>query len=1105
MHLLAQASLKNRALIALVTIVVAIFGGVSLTLLKQELIPSIAFPQLSVVTTYPGAAPEVVENDVSTPIETSLRGIAGLESTSSTSSTNISVVTATFDYETDLATAEQKMTTAINRISSQLPDDVDPAVVAFSFDDFPVIAIAVSGTDDTSALSDALNRTTVGELNEIDGVREASVIGEIGQRVTIVPDQEELAALGLTTQAITSALQQNGVLLPAGEITEDGISYAVQSGDRLTSVDDVADLPLLGATEQVAAPTPDAGAGQVPGADAGAGTGLEAGAGADAGAGTGLGTSTGTVTVPVSPAPTIGDVASVELVDNPETSISRVNGEPALTLSITKLPAANTVDVSTAVQDAMADLEANIASQFPGAEFTVVFDQSPFIEESIETLAVEGMLGLVMAVLVILVFLLSVRATLVTAISIPTSVLITFIGLWATDYSLNILTLGALTISVGRVVDDSIVVIENIKRHLVEGVEKVPTIVKAVREVAGAITASTVTTIAVFLPVALVGGPTGELFRPFALTVAIALAASLFVSLTIVPVLAYWFLKPAKLTRKDGSASTEALAEETGEDELEHPGRLQKGYLPIIGWTLRHGWLTLVAAVLVLVGTFALYPLMPTNFIGATGQNTFQVTQELPAGTSLEEMDAASTEVEETLRDTEGVEIVLTSIGGGTDIQLGLGGGAGSTITYSITTDEHADQDALQAEVRDELDALGDVGELVLSAQQGGFSSDILIDVTAGNDADLREASEAVVEALDGLPEIVEVTSNLSETRPFIGVVVDREAAADAGYSEFALSSLVASAMQPQAAGSVQIDEDLLTIYVASDDPPATVEELRELPVPTPAGVVELDELAEVDETDGPASITTVQGLRSATVTASPDQADVGAASFAVTAALEEADLPAGTSATVGGVTSDQEEAFTQLGLALLAAILIVYIVMVATFRSLLQPLLLLVSVPFAATGAILLQLAVGIPFGVSSLIGVLMLVGIVVTNAIVLIDLVNQYRDRGYDVKDALLHGASRRLRPILMTALATIFALIPMASGITGTGGFISQPLAIVVIGGLLSSTVLTLIVLPVLYFLVEGGREKRRAKRELKRAQKRADEEAAAAAAASGSPAE
>ena len=316
-----------------------------------------------------------------------------------------------------------------------------------------------------------------------------------------------------------------------------------------------------------------------------------------------------------------------------------------------------------------------------------------------------------------------------------------------------------------------------------------------------------------------------------------------------------------------------------------------------------------------------------------------------------------------------------------------------------------------------------------------------------------------------------------------MAVEVDRTDAAAAGYSEVALGGYVSAAMQPQSAGSVVIDEKTLTIYLASEDPPATVEELSALEVPTPTGVVALDTLATVEEVDGPSSVTTVQGLRSATVSATPNDEDLGTASAEVTAAVDAVDLPAGATASIGGVSADQAESFSQLGLALLAAILIVYIVMVATFRSLLQPLLLLVSVPFAATGAIALQVITGIPLGVASLVGVLMLVGIVVTNAIVLVDLVNQYRDRGMTVRDALLHGSSRRLRPILMTALATIFALLPMAIGLTGHGGFISQPLALVVIGGLVSSTALTLIVLPVLYDLVEGGRERRRAKRAAK----------------------
>ncbi|SFR92227.1 hydrophobic/amphiphilic exporter-1, HAE1 family [Agromyces sp. CF514] len=1067
MSLLAALSMKNRALIALVTVVVAIFGGISLTTLKQELAPSISFPQLSIITQYPGASPDVVNTDVSTPIETAIQGITGLEDTSTNSSTGVSRVTASFTYGTDLAFAEQKLLSSINRISSQLPDDVDPQVLALSLDDFPVLQIAVTGADDTAALSDELTRTTLGEIKDVDGVRDATLVGDSGQRVTITPDPAKLASYGLTSQAIGDALAQNGVLIPAGSITEGDKTYAVQTGARIGSIDELAALPVLGGTE--AAPVaPDAAAGALPDGTAIPGAGAVAAA-----------------SVPVALA--IDDVASVALDENPVTSISRVNGEPALTIQVTKLPAANTVDVSTAVTALLPDLQASLDSTNPGAEFTVVFDQAPYIQQSIESLATEGLLGLAFAVIVILLFLLSVRATLVTAISIPTSVLITFIGLQATGYTLNILTLGALTIAIGRVVDDSIVVIENIKRHLVAGVDKAETIVHAVREVAGAITASTITTVAVFVPIALVEGVTGELFRPFSLTVTIALLASLLVSLTIVPVLAYWFLKPAKVHAHGGEGATDAAAaafvDQAGKgapDELEHPSRLQRGYLPIIAWTLKHSFVTIIIALLVLGGTVAMVPLMKTNFLGSSGQNTFQVTQELPVGSSLDAMDAASEPVEQAILDTEGVETVQTSIGSGSGLAAIFGGG-GATVTYSITTDEDADQEALQADVRESLDGLSDVGQVTLTASSGfGASNDIAVNITASNAEDLQAATDAMVDEFESFDSLTQVSSNLSESREYIAVEIDRDAAADAGFSEVALGGFVSGKMSPQAKGSVVIDEQTLTIYIADENPPTTVEELQGLEVPTATGLVRLDTLATVETVDGPTSITTVQGLRSATVTATPAGDDLTAANADVSTALAEVDLPAGTTAEIGGVSADQAESFSQLGLALLAAILIVYIVMVATFRSLLQPLLLLVSVPFAATGAIALQVITGVPLGVPSLIGVLMLVGIVVTNAIVLVDLVNQYRDRGMNVRDALVHGASRRLRPILMTALATIFALVPMALGVTGHGGFISQPLAIVVIGGLLSSTVLTLVVLPVLYNLVEGGRERRAAKR-------------------------
>ncbi len=1064
MHFLAVLSMKNRALIALVTVVVAIFGGLALSSLKQELAPSIQFPQLAIVTSYPGASPEVVNNDVSTPIETAIQGVPDLNSTSAVSSTNRSLITAKFTYGTNLATAEQKLNQAINRIKATLPAGLDPQVLSGSFADLPVIQLAVTSDENQKTLGANITKLAIPDIKSVTGVNDAQLIGEVGQRITITPDSAKLAAAGLTSQAIKDALQQNGVLVPAGAITENGKTLSVQTGAQLGSVQDIAALPLI-QSRAVAGATGQGGA---------------AGAAGASGAAAAAAAAQQAAAAPSAPK-TVGDVSTVATTDDPTTSISRVDGKPALTIAVTKLPSANTVDVSKGVNAIVSNLEAKLGSN---AKITVVFDQAPFIEQSINSLTEEGLLGLLFAVLVILVFLLSVRATLVTAISIPTSLLITFIGLQATGYTLNIITLGALTIAIGRVVDDSIVVIENIKRQMVHGADRATTIVRAVREVAGAITASTITTVAVFLPIAFVGDVTGELFRPFALTVTIALLSSLLVALTIVPVLAYWFLRPPKGSKHEIIVLSEDEGGSPGEDELEHPSRLQRGYLPIIRWTLKYSKTTVAMALIVLIGTFFLTPLMKTNFLGSTGQNTLTITQTLPPGTSLQAQDDAAKVVEQKLLDTKGIKTVQLSIGSsGSSLRDAFTGGSGS-ITFSVTTDPNADQTALQNTVESELAKVTGQGDITVSASSGfGASSDILINITASTNQDLQTSTDAIVASLKKLGSIKQTSDNLSASLPYVAVKVDRTKAAQAGLSEVAVGTIVSQAVQPTTVGSVAINNSSLKIYIKSDNPPTTVAALSALQIPTAAGPVALNTLAAVAQTNGPATVTTQRGLRTATVTATPGSDNLSTANADVQKALKDTTLPSGATATIGGVTSSQSDAFSQLGLALLAAILIVYIVMVATFRSLRQPLLLLVSVPFAATGAIILQIISGIPLGVASLIGVLMLIGIVVTNAIVLVDLVNQYRRRGRSVPDAVLHGASRRLRPILMTALATIFALLPMAIGLTGHGGFISQPLAIVVIGGLVSSTVLTLVVLPTLYNLVEGARERRIASRAAK----------------------
>jgi HAE1 family hydrophobic/amphiphilic exporter-1 len=557
-------------------------------------------------------------------------------------------------------------------------------------------------------------------------------------------------------------------------------------------------------------------------------------------------------------------------------------------------------------------------------------------------------------------------------------------------------------------------------------------------------------------------------------------------------VLAYWFLRPPKPKKAKTEQDAAQVADEashlsisdavaSGHDELEHPSRLQKGYLPIINWTLKHSAVTIIIAVLVLGGTLALTPLMKTNFLGSTGQNTLTVSQAFPPGTSLQAEDDAAKVVEKKLLSIDGIKTVQLSIGSsGSALRDAFAGGSGGA-TFSITTDPNADQDALQATVKKQVDDLKTAGDVTVSSNSGfGASNDIEIDITASTQQDLQKASDTIVDNVKKLSSVNQVTSNLSASLPYIAVDVNRATAAEYGLSEVAVGSQVSQAMQPTQVGTVAIDDNSLNIYIANANQPMSVDELKNLPIVTARGPQPLSTLADVKQAGGPATVTTEHGLRSATVTASPSTDNLATANSQVSKALADAKLPQGASATIGGVTASQGSAFAQLGIALLAAILIVYVVMVATFRSLRQPLMLLISVPFAATGAIALQIASGIPLGVASLIGVLMLIGIVVTNAIVLVDLVNQYRRRGLSVPDAVRHGASRRLRPILMTALATIFALLPMAVGLTGHGGFISQPLAIVVIGGLVSSTLLTLVVQPTMYTLVEGARDRRRARK-------------------------
>ncbi|MBE0010501.1 MULTISPECIES: efflux RND transporter permease subunit [unclassified Arthrobacter] len=1028
MFRLAQLSLRNRALIALITILASVFGVITMGSLKQELIPSLEFPQITVLSSVPGASPEYLDQQVSEPLETALSGVEGLESSSATSRTGVSTINLMFAYGTDLDRARGQVDRAISTVSPLLPEDVTPQSLAGSIADLPIVFMAVSSDQPLSELNGDLARLTVPRLQQLEGVRAAEVSGGANQYISILPDQRDLAANDLTVADITTALENNGELIPVGTLEDGDRSLTIQAGSPIASLDDIRALPLL----------PDGGsseAGQTP--------------------------------------PTIGSVAEVAVADDDATSVTRTNGTETLALTVTKIPDGDTVAISNLVEELLPQLEAELGNN---AEITVIFDQAPFIERSISDLTTEGILGLGFAVVVILVFLLSVRSTLVTAISIPLSLLITFIGLWVTGYSLNILTLGALTIAIGRVVDDSIVVIENIKRHLSYGEDKREAILTAVREVAGAITASTLITVAVFAPIAFVGDLAGELFRPFALTTTIALLASLAVSLTIVPVLAYWFL-PAATPGVDPDRVRQDA------HEAERKSWLQRGYLPILGTTQRHPVWTLSAGVLVLAGTAAMIPLLQTNLLGNTGQNSFSINQTLEPGSSLDTTVAAAGQTEEVLAGFPGVEQVQVTVGNANSGFAARLSGGTSVASFTVITAEDADQEQLQNDVREELESLTGVGTFALSAQQGGLgtSSTIDVNITAPGPDELQAASDAVLDAMQGLDGARDVTSNLAAAQPQVQISVDRAEAVAAGLSEGQIAGLLGGSISPIPGGQVRLETTDYPVLIGEGTEVTSLEQLQDLQLPTPAGPIPLTSVASAVEVEVPLSITSANGERTAQVSITPSEQNLGALTTTVTERLDQVDLPAGTTATLGGASAEQAESFAQLFLALWAAVAIVYVIMVATFKSLIQPLILLVSVPFAATGAIALLVITQIPLGLPSLVGMLMLVGIVVTNAVVLIDLINQYRrphdgSPGMGLEDAIIQGARQRLRPILMTALATIFALTPMALGFTGEGGFISQPLAVVVVGGLVSSTTLTLILVPVLYRLVEGRRESR-----------------------------
>lgn len=1021
MSYLTQLSLKKASVTLLIAIALVAGGIYAMLKINQELTPDIDFPMITVITTQPGAGPQDVANEVSAPLEAAMANVSSLKSLQSVSADNFSIIIAQYDFGHDMKAAEQEISRAVS--TARLPADAGaPQVTRINLNQsIPVVQLSLAGNMDAGELQRIAQQEMVPRIKAIPGVQAVDLTGGVTRQVDIVLDPAKMREAKVTTQQIAGVLKANNVSIPSGAIGADGVVLPVRTVSQLASLAEIGGL-VVGF--QPGTTTPGQAEGQLP--------------------------------QPV----LLKDIAKVQVSPSPAGGVYRSNGQPAVGISVTKSQEGNTVRVANAVQAIARDVQAKLGDQ---VEITTAFDTSTFVTESISGLTREGLIGAIAAVLAIWVFLLSLRSALVTAVSIPLSVMGALVVLYFQGFTLNVLTLGGLTIAIGRVVDDSIVVLENIFRHVQHGDDLNASVLEGTREVATAIFGATMTTIAVFLPLGFIGGIVGVMFRPFALTVTFALLASLVVALTVVPILARVFVGRMQLGRR--------------KEVVQQRTVLQRGYTPVLAWALRHRAWTLVLAAVFFAGSFALIPFIPTTFLPQMGEKSFQVAVSLPPGSGTpRDTLAKAIEAEQVIAGLPGVEGYSTSISLGNEggmAALGRAffgqGSQGATISVRLRPD--ADLNAVQELARQRLSAVEGALTSVGGGGEGDMNSQLQVSLTGDDPEVVRTATLQVLEAVRGVPGVRDVSSAAEASLPEVAVKVDPQKALAVGMTGAQVAQQIRELTAGQTVTDVRLNGERMDVVLRADATLGNVNALRNLPVGV-GRTVPLYTIATIEPAQAATQVTRLNQRSSATINGTISAKNTGEVNRQFQQRISELSLPPGVDVEYGGVLQQFREGFNSLFAGIAFAIIIVYIVMVLVMGSLLSPFVIMFSLPLAPIGALAALAVTGRALGLPSLLGLLMLVGIVVTNAIVLIDFVNRLRSRGYSVQEALMEGGRLRLRPVLMTAVTTVLALIPMSLGFT-EGAIIASELATVVIGGLLSSTLLTLVVVPVVYSIFEGWR--------------------------------
>ncbi|MCT6923233.1 efflux RND transporter permease subunit [Metasolibacillus sp.] len=1024
MRSLVNFVLKNKLAVWLLTIIVTVSGIYSGTRMKMESIPDISIPYLIVVGVYPGATPEQVMDEMSIPFEKKVESLEDVKSVFSTSSSNVSQVQIEYDYGVDMDEKKRQLESALDDIV--LPEEAQkPSVMAISMNMMPVVALSVSSSqEDIVELTSTVEDIILPKLNKIEGVASASITGQHIEQVSFKYDDAKMAELGLTEDTVKQMIQASDMALSLGLYEFTVGEQAVSVDGKVQSVDELKEL-LIPVTPSAENPSPFV---------------------------------------------RLGDIATIE-VEGKVQSISRTNGEDSISVQIVKAQDANTVTVVNAVKDLIDEETAKI----DGLIIDVSLDQGKPIEDSVFTMIEKAVFGGAIAVLIILLFLRDFKSTIISIISIPVSVFMALLLLNWMDITLNIMTLGAITVAIGRVIDDSIVVVENIYRRIHLKQEKLTgraLIREATIEMFKPILSSTLVTVAVFAPLMFVGGMVGELFMPFALTMSFALGASLLVAITIVPALSHFLFR-----KKVYGEKTESQHKEVGKLAVWYKGILEKA--------LNHKFITSAIAVVMLVGSLALTPLIGFSFLGSQEEKVMYLTYTPATGELKDETEENVNIVEQELMKRDDIDIVQVSI---TDAEsadpatMMMGGAGGGALMYLIFDPEMKDFPGARKEVEDYVFNIGQSGEWKSQdfASMGGMGSSEVSYTLYSEDLDnLRKSVEQVEEALrdvDGLEDVKSDNEN-----PYVEHILKVE---QQNVLQYGLTTAqIVMALSPQGTSetltTVEHNGKDINVIVKREARTAakSIDDILATEIPTALGTtMKIGDLVDVEESTALNSLARSKGEYFATVTGKIIGNDISKATAAADKKIDELDLPKGVTTGVSGVAADMTEAFTQLGIAMLAAIAIVYFILVVTFGEGLAPFAILFSLPFAVIGAFVGLFVTGQTISVSVMMGMLMLIGIVVTNAIVLVDRIIHMERDGMVMREAILEAGMTRLRPILMTAIATIGAMLPMAFGSAG-GGLISKDLAVTVIGGLLSSTLLTLVVVPIVYEMLSKMLKKNR----------------------------